>query len=76
LRQCRPSSSKPFQPAARRDVARSFGLGSAALCQPQSVTNLAGTTAIFSVAVTGTPPFAYQWFFNSSIALSGDTTPI
>jgi len=41
--------------------------------QPQNVTNLAGTTANFSVTVTGTPPFAFQWLFNSTIALSGGT---
>jgi hypothetical protein len=29
--------------------------------QPQSCTNLAGTTATFLVVVTGTPPLAYQW---------------
>jgi hypothetical protein len=37
--------------------------------EPQSVSNYAGTTATFSVIVTGTPPFAYQWFFNSGTAL-------
>ncbi len=41
--------------------------------QPQSVTNLAGTTATFSVTVTGTPPFAFQWLLNSTIPLSGET---
>src|SRR5205809_4633499 len=41
--------------------------------QPQSATNLAGTSATFSVAVTGTPPLAYQWLFNSSIPLAGAT---
>src|SRR5437667_12018738 len=34
--------------------------------QPQSVTNLAGTTATFFVTATGTPPLAYQWFLNSA----------
>jgi len=29
--------------------------------QPQSLTNLAGTTATFTVAATGTEPLAYQW---------------
>jgi len=29
--------------------------------QPQSRTDVAGTTATFWVAVTGTPPLAYQW---------------
>ena len=41
--------------------------------QPQSVTNLAGTTATFSVSATGTPPLAYQWLFNSMIALAAAT---
>src|SRR5207244_3483456 len=41
--------------------------------QPQSVTNLAGTTATFFVTATGTPPLAYQWLFNSTIALAGAT---
>jgi len=38
--------------------------------QPQSVTNLVGTTATFFVTATGTPPLAYQWLFNSTIALA------
>src|ERR1019366_1813758 len=29
--------------------------------QPQSCTNIAGTTATFLVQATGTPPLAYQW---------------
>jgi hypothetical protein len=29
--------------------------------QPQSLTNLSGTTASFSVTVTGTPPISLQW---------------
>lgn len=29
--------------------------------QPQSCTNLAGTTATFTVTADGTPPLAYQW---------------
>jgi len=41
--------------------------------QPQSVTNLAGTTAAFSIAVTATSPFAYQWLLNSTIPLSSAT---
>ena len=41
--------------------------------QPQSVTNLAGTTAAFSIAVTDTSPFAYQWLLNSTIPLSSAT---
>src|SRR5207249_472788 len=41
--------------------------------QPQSVTNLAGTAATFFITATGTPPLAYQWFFNSTIALTAAT---
>ena len=29
--------------------------------QPQSLTDIAGTTAIFSVGATGTEPLSYQW---------------
>src|SRR5882724_7589990 len=38
--------------------------------QPQSVTNLAGTTATFSITASGADPLAYQWLFNSTIALA------
>jgi hypothetical protein len=50
--------------------------------QPASQTNQVGGNAFFSVGVSGTPPFAYQWFFNdvlidsatdSTLALSGIT---
>jgi hypothetical protein len=34
--------------------------------QPQSLTNVAGTTAVFSVGATGTEPLSYQWQLNSS----------
>jgi hypothetical protein len=30
-------------------------------CQPQNQTNIAGTTATFSVCATGVPPLAYRW---------------
>src|SRR5262245_23222383 len=29
--------------------------------QPQNQTNIAGTTAVFTVGATGTPPLLYQW---------------
>ena len=32
--------------------------------QPQSITNIAGTTATFNVAASGTLPLIYQWQFN------------
>jgi alpha-tubulin suppressor-like RCC1 family protein len=34
--------------------------------QPQSRTNLAGSTATFSVVAAGTEPLAYQWCFNGA----------
>jgi uncharacterized repeat protein (TIGR02543 family) len=34
--------------------------------QPQSQTIIAGQTATFTVAATGTTPLAYQWLFNSA----------
>ena len=39
----------------------------------QNVTNLAGGVASFNVAVTGTTPVTYQWFFNRSNLLAGAT---
>jgi len=40
--------------------------------QPQSQTNLAGSTATFSVTASGTPPLTYQWFKNGVILADGD----
>ena len=40
--------------------------------QPQSITNLAGTTVTFTSDSVGTAPVAYQWFFGST-PLSGST---
>src|SRR5437868_9185425 len=34
--------------------------------QPSSLTNIAGTTATFSVGATGTDPLHYQWQFNTA----------
>ncbi|MEY2409469.1 MAG: hypothetical protein QOF48_2139, partial [Verrucomicrobiota bacterium] len=42
---------------------------------PLSRTNLAGSTASFSVTATGTEPLGYQWFFNVTNALSGAANP-
>jgi len=36
------------------------------LTQPQSETNLTGTTATFSVAANGTTPLSYQWSLNAT----------
>jgi len=41
--------------------------------QPQDTTNSAGTIATFTVGVSGSPPFYYQWFLNSVTPLSGKT---
>ena len=35
--------------------------------QPASQTNLAGTTATFSVAATGQPPLSYQWLKSTNL---------
>jgi pectate lyase len=43
------------------------------LTQPQDRTNSAGTTATFTVGVSGSPPFSYQWFLNSITPLSAGT---
>jgi len=43
--------------------------------QPQSRTNLAGSTAFFSVTGAGTEPLSYQWFFNTTNAIAGATSP-
>jgi outer membrane protein assembly factor BamB len=39
--------------------------------QPQSRTNIAGTTAAFSVTATGTAPLSYQWLKNGVNLASG-----
>ncbi|HXE42914.1 MAG TPA: PKD domain-containing protein, partial [Candidatus Baltobacteraceae bacterium] len=41
--------------------------------QPQSMTNLAGNNATFSVTANGTTPLNYQWRFNTT-NISGATT--
>jgi lysophospholipase L1-like esterase len=42
--------------------------------QPQSRTNIAGTTAVFSVLAGGTTPLTYQWQLNGG-SLAGATGP-
>jgi hypothetical protein len=39
--------------------------------QPSSQGVVQGQTALFSVAAAGTAPFSYQWYFNSTNAISG-----
>jgi hypothetical protein len=41
---------------------------------PQNASVLSGSSASFSVAVTGTPPFTYQWLKNGT-PLAGGTSP-
>jgi endonuclease/exonuclease/phosphatase family metal-dependent hydrolase len=43
--------------------------------QPQSQSVLAGQTATFSVAATGTPPLNYQWFFSGTNIAGAATNP-
>jgi uncharacterized repeat protein (TIGR01451 family) len=45
----------------------------AILQQPQSATNLVASTATFAVAVTGSTPIAYQWYFNTNNPVPGGT---
>jgi uncharacterized repeat protein (TIGR02543 family) len=40
--------------------------------QPRSVTKLVGETATFSVSVTGTPPFSFQWRCNGTDLADGN----
>jgi uncharacterized delta-60 repeat protein len=40
--------------------------------QPLSQTNIVGSTVMFTVTVTGTPPLAYQWYFDRAM-IPGET---
>ena len=40
--------------------------------EPRSVTKLIGETATFSVTVTGTPPFSFQWRCNGTNLADGN----
>ncbi|HXJ57805.1 MAG TPA: immunoglobulin domain-containing protein, partial [Verrucomicrobiae bacterium] len=42
--------------------------------QPLSQALRPDSTAVFHVQVIGDPPFSYQWFFNGSTALTGQTS--
>ena len=44
--------------------------------QPQSRTHFAGTSASLVAAASGTLPLHYQWFFNESTLLAGETSPV
>ena len=43
---------------------------------PTGQTNLAGTTASFSVGASGTGPFTYQWQFNGTNLPNGLITTV
>jgi uncharacterized repeat protein (TIGR02543 family) len=49
-----------------------LGMSPHVLTQPQSQTVLAGTNALFSVTVTATAPFSFQWRCNSTNLADGD----
>lgn len=66
-------------------IAVALGCGAAALAQPiitnqpTSLTNLAGTTATFSVGVAGMQPLAFQWWYEgngSSYPIVGGTNAV
>ncbi|MDB6031656.1 MAG: C-terminal target protein, partial [Verrucomicrobiales bacterium] len=44
--------------------------------QPQNQTNYAGGLATLSVSATGTAPIQYQWFFNATNLLAGQTNTL
>jgi hypothetical protein len=44
--------------------------------QPQTVGVLKGGTAQFSVVAWGSPPFAYQWYFQGTQAIPGATNAV
>jgi hypothetical protein len=44
--------------------------------QPTNMAVQAGDTANLTVVATGTPPLAYQWWFNQTNQLAGETNPI
>jgi len=43
------------------------------VAQPQSLTVLPGQSATFNVSAGGSSPLAYQWYFNTTNALSNET---
>ena len=60
-----PSAAAPYVPG---------GTAPNITGQPQNVTAVAGRTATFSVAVSGTPPFSYRWRLNGSIPVGSSPT--
>ena len=45
----------------------------AILTQPESQTIIQGATATFNVVADGVPPISYQWYFDTTNAISGET---
>jgi len=41
--------------------------------QPQDLTNVVGSTAVFSVTTTGSAPLHYQWYYSTGTLLVGQT---
>jgi hypothetical protein len=60
-----PSAAAPYVPG---------GTAPNITGQPQNVTAVAGRTATFSVAVSGTPPFSYRWRLNGTIPVGSSPT--
>ena len=54
----------------------SVGIAPSITAQPVSQTNLVQSTASFSVAVSGTGPFGYQWQFNGTNLPNGVITTV
>jgi hypothetical protein len=60
-------------PAQPITLTAMFNLPPVITTQPASQTVIHGSNATFSVTVLGTPPLAFQWYFNGT-NLSGETT--
>jgi Abnormal spindle-like microcephaly-assoc'd, ASPM-SPD-2-Hydin/Immunoglobulin domain/Immunoglobulin I-set domain len=66
-------SNSPFSIPVTLTVSPSAAIAPAITSQPTSAKIIAGQTATFNVAVTGTSPITYQWKKNGS-AISGATS--
>ena len=58
--------SNPFGSATSSNALLTVGVPPDILVQPTNLVVAVGGTAPFSVVVTGTPPFSYQWSFNGT----------
>ncbi len=59
--------SNPFGSALSVAAPLVVGIPASIVSQPQSQTNKAGATAVFSVAVAGTAPVSIRWLFNGAV---------